>query len=61
MRVVSEPHLVGPWDCIRIGKRITLENWEGFMTVRETPSLWALYFDREDDGLMARFLLKRES
>jgi len=28
-----------------------LENWEGFMAVREGPCLWALYFDREDDGL----------
>jgi hypothetical protein len=50
-RVVSEPHLIGPWDCTRIDKRLTLESWEGFMAVREGPGLWALYFDREDDGL----------
>jgi len=50
-RVVSEPHLIGPWDCTRIDKRITLEDWEGFMAVREESGLWALYFDREDNGL----------
>jgi hypothetical protein len=52
--VISEPHLVGPWDCTRIDKRITLEGWEGFMAVREAPGLWALYFDKEDDGLKGK-------
>jgi hypothetical protein len=55
-RVVSEPHLVGPWDCTRMDKRITLEGWEGFMAVREAPGLWALYFDREDDRLKGKIL-----
>jgi len=60
-RVVSEPHLVGPWDCTRIDKRITLESWEGFMAVRETPGSWALYFDREDDGLNGRILPEKRT
>ncbi|KAF2674751.1 hypothetical protein BT63DRAFT_462311 [Microthyrium microscopicum] len=51
LKVDSLPHIVGPWDCTRIDKRITLEGWEGFMVVREEPGEWALYFDREDDGL----------
>jgi hypothetical protein len=51
LRVVSQPHLVGPWDCSRIDKRMTFESWEGFMAVQETPGSWALYFDRDDDGL----------
>lgn len=50
-RAVSERHIVGPWDCTRIDKRITLEGWEGFMAVRVGLEEWALYFDREDDGL----------
>ena len=50
-RVVSEPHIIGPWDVTMIDKRVTLEGWEGFMTVQVRPGEWALYFDREDDGL----------
>ena len=34
LRVEAEPHLVGPWDCTRIDKRMTFEEWEGFMAVR---------------------------
>jgi hypothetical protein len=37
-------------------KRITFEDWEGFMAVRESQGLWALYFDREDDGLKGKIL-----
>lgn len=51
LRVVSEPHLVGPWDCTRMDKRVTLEGWEGFMVVEEMSGVWALYFDRNEDGL----------
>jgi hypothetical protein len=71
-KVESQGHIVGPWDCTRIDKRVTLEGWEGFMAVEEVEYLdeqdeegaktsgwneqgerksWALYFDRDDDGL----------
>jgi hypothetical protein len=50
-RVESEPHVVGPWDVTKIDKRVTLEGWEGFMAVEYGPGEWALYFDRDDDGL----------
>lgn len=34
-------------------RRLTLEGWEGFVAVEEEEAspLWALYFDRDDDGL----------
>jgi hypothetical protein len=32
-----------------------MEGWEGFVAVREGPGNWALYFDRDDDGLEGRF------
>lgn len=51
LRVDSEDHLVGPWDCTQIDKRVTFEGWEGFMAVEEGERSWALYFDREDNGL----------
>jgi len=50
-RVESEPHIVGPWDCTKLDRRITLEGWEGFLAVRESAGNWALYFDRNDDNL----------
>jgi len=50
-RIEAEPHIVGPWDCTRIDKRLTLEGWEGFMAVREEKGVWALYFDINDNGL----------
>ncbi len=53
-RVESQPHFVGPWDCTRIDKRLTLEGWEGFMAVREGQGVWAIYFDRDDDGLQEK-------
>ncbi|KAH0562292.1 hypothetical protein GP486_003010 [Trichoglossum hirsutum] len=58
-RVMSEHHLVGPWDCTRIEKRITLEGWEGFMAVEEEQKSWALYFDRDDNGLEGKVSEKR--
>ncbi|KAH7169722.1 uncharacterized protein B0J16DRAFT_359081 [Fusarium flagelliforme] len=54
LRVETEHHLAGPWDCTRIDKRITLEGWEGFMAVEEDEGSWALYFDRDDNGLAGK-------
>ncbi|KAK7179067.1 hypothetical protein DPSP01_003428 [Paraphaeosphaeria sporulosa] len=51
-REVSESHVIGPWDVTKgPDKRVTLEGWEGFMAVKYGPGEWALYFDRDDDGL----------
>lgn len=53
IRVEAEPHHLGPWDCTPIDRRLTFEGWEGFVIVQEDEDsdLWALYFDRDDDGL----------
>lgn len=59
-RVESEGHLVGPWDCTRIEKRLTLDGWEGFMAVQEgRGGPWALYFDHDDNGLAGKVAQKR--
>ena len=58
-RAESEDHLVGPWDCTRIDKRLTFEGWEGFMAVESGKGLWALYFDQADDGLKGKVFRKR--
>jgi major membrane immunogen (membrane-anchored lipoprotein) len=53
VRADAQPHHVGPWDCTPIDRRLTFEGWEGFVIVQEDEQadLWALYFDRHDDGL----------
>ncbi|EXJ89965.1 hypothetical protein A1O3_03032 [Capronia epimyces CBS 606.96] len=57
-RIQAEPHLVGPWDCTVVDKRLTLEGWEGFVAVHEGPGEWSLYFDRDDDGLKGKVTKK---
>lgn len=57
-RAESEGHLLGPWDCTERERRVTFEGWEGFLAVEDAPEtnpgVWALYFDRENDGLGGR-------
>lgn len=54
LRIDAEDQLVGPWDCTQIDRRITLEGWEGFMAVQEDQGSWAIYFDRDDNGLQGK-------
>ncbi|KAI9661752.1 MAG: hypothetical protein M1821_008991 [Bathelium mastoideum] len=56
VRLDAQPHLTGPWDCTRQDRRMTFEGWEGFVAVEETPGLWAVSFDRDDDGLRGKVL-----
>lgn len=53
-RSAAQQHLTGPFDCTRQDRRLTLEGWEGFAAVEEVPGIWALYFDRDDDGLVTK-------
>ena len=52
-------HIVGPWNCTKIDRRVTFEGWEGFLAVKEKPDTWALYFDRDDDGLKGKVSKRR--
>ncbi|RYP06645.1 hypothetical protein DL764_003029 [Monosporascus ibericus] len=54
VRAEAQEHLTGPFDCTRQDRRMTLEGWEGFAAVEEFPGIWALYFDRDDDGLASK-------
>ncbi|OTA61579.1 hypothetical protein K449DRAFT_406028 [Hypoxylon sp. EC38] len=54
VRADAQPHITGPFDCTRQDRRMTLEGWEGFVAVEEFPGIWALYFDRDDDGLTTK-------
>jgi len=59
-KVESEDQLIGPWNVTKIDRRITFEGWEGFLAVKEKADTWALYFDREDDGLKDKMVGKRK-
>jgi hypothetical protein len=54
VRPDAQPNLNGPWDCTRQDRRLTFEGWEGFVAVREEDGSWALYFDRDDDGMVGK-------
>ncbi|KAI0546616.1 hypothetical protein F4679DRAFT_575303 [Xylaria curta] len=54
LRTDAQENLTGPFDCTRQDRRMTLEGWEGFVAVEDYPGVWALYFDRDDDGLVTK-------
>ncbi|KAI0019194.1 hypothetical protein F4780DRAFT_771387 [Xylariomycetidae sp. FL0641] len=54
VRAFAQDNITGPFDCTRQDRRMTLEGWEGFVAVEEFPGVWALYFDRDDDGLATK-------
>ncbi|KIX02209.1 uncharacterized protein Z518_08148 [Rhinocladiella mackenziei CBS 650.93] len=54
VRSDAQPNITGPFGCTRQDRRLTLEGWEGFVVVEEEDGLWALYYDRDDDGLKSK-------
>ncbi|KAK5045042.1 hypothetical protein LTR84_010190 [Exophiala bonariae] len=54
IRVEAQAQLTGPMDLVfsKSGeKRLSFEGWEGFVAVEEEADQWALYFDKDDNGL----------
>ncbi|KAL5433735.1 hypothetical protein PMIN07_012410 [Paraphaeosphaeria minitans] len=54
VRLDAQPNFTGPFDCTRQDRRLTFDGWEGWCAVEEAPGRWALYFDRDDDGLKSK-------
>jgi len=54
VRLDAQPNITGPFNCTRPDRRLTLEGWEGFVAVEEEDGIWALYFDRDDNGLISK-------
>ena len=54
VRAEAEKHLTGPMDLL-LGKdeerRLSFDGWEGFVVVKAHAGEWALYFDKDDNGL----------
>lgn len=53
VRKDAEEHIVGPWNCTPIDRRLSLDGWEGFAVVEVEENVWQLFFDYDDDGLEA--------
>lgn len=54
VRADAQPNITGPFDCTRQDRRLTFDGWEGWCAVEEFPTIWALYFDKDDDGLRSK-------
>ncbi|KAI5463236.1 hypothetical protein BGZ63DRAFT_462541 [Mariannaea sp. PMI_226] len=54
VRADAQENITGPFDCTKQDRRLTLEGWEGFCAVEELPGIWALYYDRDDNGLKGK-------
>lgn len=52
----AQLNLPGPFSWTPDDRRLTFEGWEGFVAIEELPSLWALYFDKDDDGLRTKVI-----
>lgn len=50
-KTASMNHIPGPWDWTAGQQNLTLEDWEGFVAVEESPGVWGLYYDQDDDQL----------
>jgi hypothetical protein len=58
-RATSENQLMGDWNWTDDEVGVTLEEWEGFVAVEEKKDTWAVYYDRDDDGLKGKIRDKR--
>ncbi|KAF2726867.1 hypothetical protein EJ04DRAFT_452474, partial [Polyplosphaeria fusca] len=47
----ADRNLAGPFDRTRETRHLTFQEWEGFCAVEETPGIWAVYFDTDDNAL----------
>lgn len=50
-RTQSLPHIVGHWDWTEDESGVLLKNKELWAAVEEEEDVWALYFDKNEDGL----------
>ncbi|KAJ7200761.1 hypothetical protein GGX14DRAFT_324000, partial [Mycena pura] len=41
----------GPWNWTDDRSTVVLDGWEGIVAREETPGIWALYYDEDDDHL----------
>lgn len=53
-RAKAEQHLTGPMGMTLMadgGSKVNMDGWDGYMAVEEENGDWALYFDKDANGL----------
>ncbi|KAH6911734.1 hypothetical protein BKA70DRAFT_1370755 [Coprinopsis sp. MPI-PUGE-AT-0042] len=55
----SIDHVHGPWDWTQNQSALMLEDWEGFLAVEESPGVWYVAYDANDDHLASLGLKRR--
>ncbi|KAJ7221827.1 hypothetical protein B0H12DRAFT_302823 [Mycena haematopus] len=51
-KTASQNHIPGPWDWTDDQEALTLDDWEGFVALEESPGVWVVHYDRDDDHLL---------
>ena len=47
-------NIYGPWDWTSSQDALTLEGWEGFVAVEESPGVFYIAYDQNDDHLASQ-------
>ncbi|KAH8833097.1 hypothetical protein DL96DRAFT_1523407 [Flagelloscypha sp. PMI_526] len=47
----SLPHTCYPWDWTEDQQSLVFDGWEGFVALEETPGVWVVCYDANDDHL----------
>ncbi|KAJ6489039.1 hypothetical protein C8R45DRAFT_901948 [Mycena sanguinolenta] len=50
-KTASQNHIPGPWDWTDDQEGLMLDGWEGFVVLEESPGVWVLHYDRDEDHL----------
>jgi hypothetical protein len=50
----TESNLAGRFACSPQSQHLDFQGWEGFCAVEIQPSMWAIYFDINNDGLKGK-------
>jgi hypothetical protein len=50
-KTASKDNIHGPWDWTEDQKALVLDDWEGFVVLEESPGVWSIHYDEDDDHL----------
>ncbi|KAF7335420.1 hypothetical protein MVEN_02194900 [Mycena venus] len=50
-KTASQNHIPGPWDWTDDQEALMLDGWESLVALEESPGVWVVHYDRDDDHL----------
>ncbi|KAJ7606314.1 hypothetical protein B0H17DRAFT_1119707 [Mycena rosella] len=50
-KTASKDHIHAPWDWTDDQGALMLEDWEGFVALEESPGVWSVNYDQDEDHL----------